>query len=145
MRRFLAVALLSSPAFACDWTLSEEVDPMTDERVCIITSASAKMGIGVVGEKVTFLTGSPYTEDYLQVRVDDREAVQMYEDSKSTGAFKDNARRALAEIQTGKRLRTAYKDYPDHVTGDAPICNLPELIKSCQSPPASDPESATPK
>jgi hypothetical protein len=136
--RFVVLfGLVAFPAVACDWKVaSDEVDPMTDERTCIIRSDSAKIAIGVRGESLTFLTGSAYTEDGLEIRVDDNKAIYIGEE-RSTSRFRDNARRAFSEIRQGDRLRTTYLDYPEHQRGDAPICNLPQLIESCQTQAAA--------
>ena len=41
---------------ACDWKVTESVDPMTDQRKCMIVSQSAHLGVGVQGDVVTFIT-----------------------------------------------------------------------------------------
>lgn len=134
MKIFAAlIALTALPASACDWQIiSDKIDPMTDDRVCIIMSGTAKIGVAVRGEDVTFLTGSAYKSgrDGLTVRIDDNEAIRLGE-YRSTTAFRDNARLALQAIRSGTRLRTQYLDYPSSKNGDAPICTLPTLIDSC--------------
>ena len=133
----LFFAVLAVPAQACDWKIaSDKVDPMTDERVCLIRSDAAKLAVGVRGESVTFVTGSAYkNRDGLTLRIDDNEAIFVGEHRRSTGS-RDNARRALSEIRAGQRLRVSFDDYPAEQSGDAPICTLPELIRACQEPPA---------
>lgn len=123
----------AAPASSCDWEIaSDKVDPMTDERVCIISSESAKIALAVKGDVVMFLTTSAYSSrDGLQVRVDENKAIYLGEKDRTTSAYNDNARRALAEIRAGERLRTSFRDYPSSQEGDAPICTLPELIDSC--------------
>lgn len=132
----LALALLALPSAACDWEIaSDKIDPMTDDRVCIISSESAQMAFGVRGETITFLTQSAYdSRDSLTVRIDENEAILIGE-HRQTSMYRDNARRAMAEIKAGSRLRVSYRDYPNSRAGDAPICRLPELIASCQEPP----------
>lgn len=131
---FAAAALLCGQALACDWkVISDEVDPMNDERVCIISSQQAQIALAVRGREVTFLTRSAYTRDSLQVRIDENEAIWLGE-TKRTTEHRDNARRALAEIRAGSRIRTSYRDYPESRSGDAPICTLPALIDSCAAP-----------
>lgn len=132
MRAILSLLLLATPAVACDWTLTDRVDPMTDERVCIIRSEAAKLSLAVRGDVVTFLPLSAFSDAQLMVRVDDREAILISERSMSTNTYADDARRALAEIQSGQRLRVSFRDYPNDQAGDAPICTLPSLIESCR-------------
>lgn len=132
MRAMLSLILLASPAAACDWALTERVDPMTDERVCIIRSEAAQLSLGVRGDVVTFLPLSAFSRPFLTIRVDDREAIQLSDRFMSTNTYGDDARRALAEIQAGARLRVSFKDHPTDRAGDAPICTLPELIASCR-------------
>lgn len=129
MKTLMLVALLSSPA--CDWTVSSKVDPMTDKRVCMITSPSARLGVGVRDGQVGFYSGSAYTYDYLTIRVDDLPAIRLSERSRNTGAYGPDARTVLAQIRSGQRIRVQFRDYPQSVNGDAPICELPKLIQDC--------------
>lgn len=130
----LALLLFSAaaPAQECDWKVSEKIDPMTDKKTCIIASMSAKIGVSVRGEQVIFVTPSAYKggRDGLELRIDDNQAIWIGEHS-TTDGFRDNARRALAEIRAGKRLRTSFRDYPRSQEGDAAICTLPQMIDSC--------------
>lgn len=139
MKIFAALlSLAATPALACDWQIiSDKIDPMTHDRVCIIMSGTAKIGLSVRGNDVIFLTGSAYKNgrDGLTVRIDDNEAVRLGE-YRSTTAFRDNARTALQQIRSGRRLRTQYLDYPSSKNGDTPICTLPALIDSCGYAPA---------
>ena len=131
------LALATSPAMACDWQIArDEISPMDDARTCMIYSEAANLGVSVRGQNVTFLTGSAYRDgrDALQVRIDENEAIGLGRRDRSTGSYEDGARRALAEIRSGQRLRVSYLDYPSARQGDAPICTLPQLIDSCLSP-----------
>ena len=138
MKAALVLLLVSMPAAAtCDWRISSDrTDPMTDQRVCIISSSAAKIGFGVYPDRVMFLTRSAYAyRDGLQVRIDDAPAIYLTDKARSTDAFEHGARDAYAQILTGKRLRTSYRDYPQAQEGDAEICNLPALIQSCRVRP----------
>ena len=135
MRYFLPLLLAASPALACDWKVTESVDPMTDQRKCMIVSPSAHLGVGVQGDVVTFITSSAYgfRHDGLQLRVDDNPAILLGR-HKRTDAYESRARDALAQIRQGQRLRVSYLDLPSSVSGDAAICELPSLIDACLSP-----------
>lgn len=117
----------------CDWAVEKKADAMTDIDRCIINSPSAKIALAVDKQRVIFLTGSPYRNDSLQIRVDDSPALYLG-DIHSTEAFKDRARVAVRQIMQGSRIRTRYSDYPVGKDGDAPICNLPQLIRDCGAP-----------
>ena len=131
MKAVLVLLLAASPAISCDWKVSERIDPMTDLRDCTITSASARLGIGVSGDRVQFVSASPYRFDYLTVRVDDNPAIRLPDDGRSTTAFRPEARELLAQIRAGERIRVQYRDIDGTVNGDAMVCNLPELIDAC--------------
>lgn len=131
MKSLLLLLVLSAPAAACDWKVSERVDPMTDQKVCTITSPSARLGLGVRGDQVTFVSSSKYRRDFLTIRVDDQEAILLSDRSRSTGAAEDDARRVLAQIRAGSRIRVQYRDVDGQVNGDAAICDLPALIDAC--------------
>lgn len=133
MKAALVLLALSVPAHACDWKVAERVDPMTDQKTCTITSPTARIGLGVRGQEVTFVSMSPLRWDYLTLRVDDNPAIQLAQDARSTSAFKDDARVVLSQILAGQRLRTSWRGYPNNVEGEAEICNLPELIRACGS------------
>lgn len=122
----LALLLLAFPAHACDWRItSDRIDPMTDKRECIITSPSAAISLGVLPDRVFFLSRSAYSHlDRLKVRIDDMPALLA----------RDNSRELISQIETGQRIRTHFLDYPYSHSGDAPICELPALIRSCQTP-----------
>lgn len=131
MKAALALLLLASPAIACDWTVSEQIDPMTDAKVCTISSPSAKLGIRVKGSAVSFASPSRYRYDYLTVRVDDNPAILLSERGRSTEAFEDDARRLLGQIRSGQRIRVQYRDIDGTVNGDGEVCALPALIDAC--------------
>lgn len=126
---------VSGPAFACDWQVKRTVDPMTDEAKCLITSPTSKLAVGTRGNDVTFVIGGRMPRDSFMVRVDDRPALLMTDRGLSTGAFEDDARRLLAELQTGTVVRTQHTRWPDRqqVNSEAPICTLPALIQSCMA------------
>lgn len=132
----LALALLfaASPAYACDWQVSRSVDPMTDVSRCTITSPTSQLGVGVRGSAVMFVIGGKLPSDSFKVRVDDRPAHLITRKGVSTQAFEPDARNLLSDLQTGTTVRTQHTRWPelDQVNSEAPICNLPELIASCQ-------------
>lgn len=133
---FAAVALAAGMAGAaeCDWkVVSDTVDPINDQRVCIIRSDAAGIALAARDDGITFLTGSAYSRDYLELRVDENPSIRLG-DSRSTKSYGDHARRAVTEIRKGQRLRTSYRDYPSDKAGDAPICNLPALLDACSTP-----------
>lgn len=137
MKAALALLLLASPVYACDWKLTESVDPMNDTSSCQISSGAAGISLFVTPQNVTFATPSAYRRSSLRVRIDDNEAI-TFGRHRSTGAYfapdAEPAVTALRQIMSGQRIRTVYTDYPETFEGDAPICNLPELIRSCQAP-----------
>ena len=135
MKAAILLFLLASPALACDWRIStDRTDPMTDARMCIVRSESAKIGLAVYPDHVTFLSGSAYRyHDGLTIRVDDAPPVSLSDDGRSTNAFVDDARTAYQQILAGQRIRTRFRDYPNFQEGGAEICNLPALIQSCQT------------
>lgn len=133
MKYLLLLLVLSSPALACDWTVSERVDPMTDETVCTITSPTARLGVLVRGDQVSFASTSRLRYDHLTVRVDDHQAIHLSDRARSTDAFRDDARQLLSQIRSGSRLRVRFRDVDGTVEGDGKVCNLPELIAACGS------------
>ncbi len=130
---FGAARLAFAQEPACDWSITTKTDQMTDVNRCFIHSESAKITIVADKERVMFLTGSAYRNDALQIRVDENPAIYLGE-IHSTSEFKDKARIAVRQIMEGSRLRTQFRDYPAGANGDAPICNLPELIRNCGAP-----------
>jgi hypothetical protein len=132
MKAAIALLLLTQPAVACDWAVSEKVDPMTDQKTCTITSPTVRLSIGVRGDVVTFVSSSRYRRDYLTIRVDDQPAMQLSERGRSTDAFEDDAREALAAIRSGQRIRVQYRDLDGTANGDGAICNLLDLISACR-------------
>ncbi len=131
MKTALLLMLVASPALACDWSVSERTDPMTDAKVCTISSPSAKLGIRVKGAAVSFASPSRYRYDYLTVRVDDNPAILLSDRGRSTEAFEDDARRLLRQIRSGQRIRVQYRDIDGTVDGDGEVCTLPALIDAC--------------
>lgn len=137
MKTALALLLVVSPAaIACDWTVTKEVDQMTDAQTCQIHSPSARISLFVRGDNITFGTGSAYRNgrDALSLRIDDNKAIILGRSRSTWSHFppdSEPARQAISEIRAGSRLRTSYLDYPESKEGDAAICNLPELIDSC--------------
>lgn len=134
-RLALALLLTASPAYACDWQVARSVDPMTNKAQCTITSATSHLGVGVRGADVTFVIGGRMPRDSFKVRIDDHPAHLVTVRGTSTEAFEDDARRLLADLQTGTTVRTQHTRWPDRVQVDseAPVCNLPDLIRSCQT------------
>lgn len=135
MKYALVLLLTVSPAYACDWVIaSDRVDPMSDQRTCLVASPSAKMALSVSGSRITFLSPSPYgIHDGLTVRVDDNEPIMLLEKSRHTEAYEDEPRTLFWQLLSGQRVRTRYRDFPAPAAeGDAPICNLMELVRSCQ-------------
>lgn len=131
MKAAILLFLLASPAVACDWHVTEQVDPMTDLKRCIISSPTVKLGVGVKGDSVSFVSSSPLHYDYLTVRVDDLPAIQLSDRARSTNAFEPDARLLLGQIRSGQRIRVQYRDISGHVNGDGEVCNLPALIDAC--------------
>jgi hypothetical protein len=132
MKTALVLFLAASPALAGDWQSADRIDPMTDAKVCTITSPSVKLGVAVRGPDVMFVSSSKLPYDYLTVRVDDNKAVMLGERSRSTGSYDSDARDLLGEIRAGKRLRVQYRDVDGTVDGDGEVCNLPALIDACR-------------
>ena len=126
MKAALALLLIASPAIACDWKLERKTDPMTDVVTCWVYSPSAKVSFYKHGsDPPNVATSSAYRRDGLTIRIDDNPAIRMGEDGYSRP-------RALAELlpqlQTGKRIRTQFLDYPASQNGDAAVCNIVELL-----------------
>lgn len=138
MRNLMLLIVGFAPfvASACDWKIaSDTVDPMSDERRCLISSTSAKIGIVVAGKRVLFVTTSAYKggRDHLTLRVDEQPAI-ILDPQRDISTPTSPTNTALAQIRAGARLRTAYSDYPTNQQGEAAICNLPQLIDSCSAP-----------
>lgn len=131
-----ALALLSLPASACDWQVTEMVSPMNDGRACHIRSDAANLSLFVYPTHITFGTGSAYrNRSTLHVRIDDNPAIVFGRNRSTSSHFPPDSqagRDVIEQIQTGQRIRVSFSDYPEHGTGDAAICNLPELIRACQ-------------
>jgi hypothetical protein len=132
----LALLLVASPAYACDWQVSRSVDPMTDQAKCLITSPTSQLGVGTRGSDVMFVIGGKLPHDPFKVRVDDHPAHFITRKGVSTQAFEPDARDLLADLATGTVVRTQHTRWPDRteVNSEAPICNLPALIRSCVAP-----------
>ncbi|KRG38553.1 hypothetical protein ARC78_15580 [Stenotrophomonas pictorum JCM 9942] len=109
---------------------------MTDMQICTITSASARIGLSASQDGVAFvaMSNAPIDRQFLQVRVDDHEAISLPYDARSSANFRDGARVALRQIFSGDRLRTSYFDYSGQKQGVAAICTLPEIIRECGAP-----------
>jgi hypothetical protein len=140
---FALAAILLSISFVadaqdCDWQVSRKIDPMTDKEQCLISSSSAAISLFADKDSISFVTGSVYSRhggsDGLRVRIDENTAISISPRGRSTSNFEEDARNALREILTGARLRTSYLDYPSNKSGDAQICNLPELLADCGAP-----------
>jgi hypothetical protein len=80
-----------------------------------------------------FTIAGKLPSDSFHVRVDDRPAHLLTRKGFSTQAFKPDARNLLADLKTGKVVRTRHTRWPDQntVESEAEICTLPELIQSC--------------
>ena len=132
MKAAILLFLLASPALACDWHVTKQVDPMTDLKRCIISSPTVKLGVGVKGDSVSFVSSSPLYYDYLTVRVDDLPAIQLSDRGRSTNAFEPDARLLLGQIRSGQRIRVQYRDINGSVNGDGEVCTLPAMIDACK-------------
>lgn len=124
MKPALLLLLASPLAHPCDWVSTVKVDPMTDAKVCYIQSPSARLTISAEPGRVLFLSGSEYRRNYLSLRIDDQPELFM--------SVPENTPRALKQIESGSRLRVRYRTIRGFVDGDAAICNLPDLIRSCR-------------
>lgn len=127
--RLLALALVAQNASACDWVVSRKTDPMDDKVTCSVSSASAKVSFYRRGtDRTNVVVASAYREPSLQIRLDDGKAIRMgnnaYDRQKALDLL-------LPRLNTAKRIRTSFRDYPSSQEGDAPICTLPELLASC--------------
>ena len=129
MKAALILLLASAPALSCDWTVTKTVDPMPDKTMCRVTSPTAKVTFyKYADERPNVVVVSAYKNFGLQIRIDDNEAVWMGENFPSRMRAMDTL---LPQLQGAKRIRTSFRDYPDNQAGDAPVCNLPELLASC--------------
>jgi hypothetical protein len=129
MTSALLALVLAAP---CDWTVSRGTDPLTDKARCTIHSDRARLYVDVHDGTVRLSTGSPYRLDYLTVRVDDREPITPTYADKVQGSQGGPVKTVLDQILEGTRIRVSYKGARGFVNGDAPICTLPELIRSCR-------------
>jgi hypothetical protein len=125
----LALLLLAQPAIACDWTVTTSTDPMTDVVTCKVYSPTAKVQFYRDGkDRPNVAVASAYTRHGLEIRVDDNEAIWMGYDARTRQRALD---RLLPQIETGKRIRVSFRDYPKSQVGDAMICDLPKLLAAC--------------
>lgn len=131
MRALALVLVLSAPAYACDWKVSKRVDPMTDQVICTVSSQAAKVSFFRRGaDRPNVVAGSAYSREGLTIRVDDNPAIHMGENAYDRQRALDVL---LPQLEKGQRIRTQYRDYPVSQEGDAPICNLPQLLAECSS------------
>ena len=129
MNTILALVLAASNP-ACDWEVDKRVDPMTDAAVCIVTSPSAKIAFTKRGtDPMGVFVSSAYRRHGLTVRVDDNPAVYLGHNAYDSGP--KLRRDVLPQIENGSRLRVRFTDYPHTQMGEAPICNLPQLLAEC--------------
>lgn len=125
----LLFAALSANAGACDWTVTKKVDPMTDKVICRVSSPSAKISFYRYGtDKPKVVFASAYRDPWLDIRLDDNPAISI---SPKSPERQRSLELVLAQLQTAKRIRTSFQDYPNNQEGDAPVCNLPQLIEDC--------------
>lgn len=125
----LCLALLSAPAVACDWQVSKQVDPMDDAAECTVYSPSAKIAFYRHGDdRPNVKINSAYSMAAPTIRIDDNEAVYMGDNAYTRQKALDVL---LPQLRAGERIRVRFDDYPDPVSGDAPVCNLPELLANC--------------
>ncbi|MEJ1096033.1 MULTISPECIES: hypothetical protein [unclassified Pseudoxanthomonas] len=127
----LLLPFLSAPSFACDWQVSTQVDPMTDKVTCVVSSASAKVSFYRYGsDRPNVRTASAYVRsgDGLEIRIDENQAILMGNNAYQRQKALDEL---LPQLKSGKRIRTSFRDVPNHQSGDAPICNLQQLLNDC--------------
>lgn len=129
MKTALILLLASAPAIACDWAVTKTVDPMTDKIMCRVTSPSAKVTFYRYGnDRPNVVVVSAYSRDSLYIRLDDGDAIRMGQNAYDRQKALDQL---LPKLKTATRIRTSFRDYPDNQAGEAPVCNLPELLASC--------------
>ena len=129
MKAALILLLASAPALSCDWTVTKTVDPMTDKTMCRVTSPTAKVTFYKFGtDRPNVSVASAYKRPGLQIRIDESPAVSMGDNALDRQKALDAV---LPQLQGATRIRTSFRDYPDNQAGDAPVCNLPELLASC--------------
>lgn len=127
----LTLALLPLPALACDWVAERKVDPMTDVATCSVRSPTAKVAFYRRGNnRPNVVAASAYRQYGLTIRIDNNAPIRMGDNS---GARQTALDQLLPQLATGQRIRTQYRDYPANQDGDAPICNLPALLESCEA------------
>lgn len=125
----VAVLMLATPAYACDWEVSKQPDPMSDKVTCTVSSEAANIAFYRYGsDRPNVATHSAYSRDGLKIRIDDRPAILM---GNNAGSRQKALAALLPQIETGQRIRVSFMDYPTSQSGDAPICNLPALLRSC--------------
>ena len=129
MKAAMILLLASAPALSCDWTVTKTVDPMTDKTMCRVSSPTAKVTFYRYGtDRPNVSVASAYKRPGLQIRIDESVAISMGDNAGSRQKALDTL---LPQLQGAKRIRTSFRDYPDNQAGDAPVCNLPELLASC--------------
>lgn len=130
MRAAIALLFLAPAAYACDWQVTRTVDSMTDTPTCTVRSDAAKVSFYIRGkDRPNVSVSSPYRATGLTIRIDDNPAVRMGDNAYSRQKALDAL---LPQLQAGKRIRTSFRDYPNHQEGDAPVCNLPQLLAECR-------------
>lgn len=130
MKAFLLLMLQATATQpACDWVLSTRIDPMTDKKLCVVSSPTAKISFYKSGsDRPRPVTSSPYQKAGLNIRIDDNQAISFYDVTRALDQL-------LLQLETGTRIRTSFRDYPSNQAGDAAICTLPALLKSCDTTP----------
>ena len=127
MKAALALLLLVSPAYACDWVVTKKVNPMTDATMCMVTTKDGGFAMYRMGtDPAKVAHGSRYSTAGTYVRVDDLPAIYI--------SRRDDASKLLEQLKTGKRLRYQYRSYPNQVEGETEVCNLLELLAACPQP-----------
>jgi hypothetical protein len=130
MKTLALLLALPLPAMACDWAVTKRVDPMTDMTTCTVMSPSAKVVFYREGDSRpnVIAPSAYYQRNGLRIRIDDNPAISMgsnaWDRQKALDAL-------LPQMKTGARIRTSFLDYPSNQAGDAPLCNLQELLDSC--------------
>lgn len=138
MKRSIAVILAALPlaAMAGDgWSARQTVDPMTDARVCMVSSLAIpgpSLMAWVRADGVTFTAGAgAFPGTHVGIRVDQNEAITVREDRVIRG---EEAARLESQLQAGGTVTTRHYTWPrrEERIGSAPVAMAAQLIRECR-------------
>lgn len=140
MKRSLALAMCifagSAAAICPNWSIRRETDAITDIESCVISSHDSASNLipMVLNDQLSFsIAGRDYPGRSKYIRVDDNKAFQF-----GDHLMGEEAQQLLAQIRTGKVIRTRFTRWPSGAVDDNTfeVCGLPQALDACLKPVA---------